>query len=118
MNVRRSIHLITALLVMAALFTAVVSCGGAESQIMGKWQFVDSAETIEFFSDGTVMTGGSLPMGGSYDFVDQNRIRIELGGLGSLAGPQIFGVQISGDRLTLVPEYDPSGVWELVRVKK
>ncbi len=118
MNVRRSIHLITAFLVMAALFTAVVSCGGAESQIIGKWQFVDSAETIEFFSDGTVMTGGSLPMGGSYDFVDQNRIRIQFGGLGALAGPQIFGVQISGNRLALVPEYDPSGVWELVRVKK
>lgn len=117
MGSRRVGWMITVAIVAATLLATMVGCGGTESQIIGKWQGIDSSETIEFFKDGTLMTGGSpLSMGGVYSFVDQNRIRIEFGGLGALGGPQVFRVELSGDRLTMVRENDPSDVWELVKI--
>ncbi len=40
-------------------------------------------------------------MGGSYKFVDTDRMKWELGGMGALTGPIIVTVSISGNVLTL-----------------
>jgi hypothetical protein len=42
-----------------------------------------------------------LPLSGKYTFVDRNRIKVELGGLGALPGPQVYTYSVSGDELTL-----------------
>ena len=112
-NVRKSMAVATAVF---ALLTAILSCGGATSSIIGKWQMNSSPETLEFFPDGTVIKGGdSVPMVGDYRFISSDRMRIDFVGLGSLVGPQVYRVDVSGDRLTMVPEHDPSDVWELSR---
>jgi len=86
--------------ILIGLLLLATGCGGLESQIVGRWQ--GSADTIEFFSDGTVTIADPLmPLTGTYSFVDDNRVRIELGGLGALAGPFIVTVAISGDTLSL-----------------
>ena len=38
---------------------------------------------------------------GSYEFIDSDTIRIEMSGLLSLGGAQVFDVQINGDTMTL-----------------
>ncbi len=99
-----------------ALLATIVSCGGAESSIIGKWQMNNSPETLEFFPDGTVIKAGDVvPMVGDYRFISNDRMRIDFGGLGSLVGPQVYRVDVSGNGLTMVPEQDPSDVWELSR---
>lgn len=66
---------------------------------MGK---TESTESIEFFKDGTVsVVDKGMSMGGSYRFVDDNRIRIELGGLGALVGPMVYRISISRGELTM-----------------
>ena len=107
MGTWRVVKSINISIIAIALLATTMGCGGAESQIVGKWQMVDSPEMWEFYSDGTLTSsGGLIPMGGNYSFIDNDRIRIEFGGLGALAGPQVFQVEIAGDRLTLVPDSD------------
>jgi len=51
-----------------------------EAAINGKWQEVGGTETVEFFKDGTVtFVESGMTMSGNYKFVDDERIRIELG---------------------------------------
>jgi hypothetical protein len=115
---RKQLGRLSGMLVVAlALLTVTLGCGGSKSAIVGRWDMADSHEIWEFYSDGTLTSsGGLIPMGGNYEFISSDRIRIEFGGLGALTGPQVFRVEISGDRLTLVPEYDPSDVWEFTKL--
>ena len=80
-------------------FTA---CSSFESSIVGKWKGIDKHETMEFLEDGTFMVkDDDMSVGGRYNFVDKNRIKVELGGLGALMGPVILEVEISGDELSV-----------------
>jgi hypothetical protein len=58
---------------------------------------------MECFKDGTLAVSNSdkgMNLGGTYKFVDTDRIKVELGGLAALAGPFVATVSISGDELT------------------
>lgn len=94
------------LIIVALAF--LVACGGDPAdEIIGEWSGVDeSAGTIEFFEDGTVVIEGSLS--GDYTLLDDSRIRLD-GNMGSL----VFEYEISGDRLTLSDDGD-SAVFERV----
>lgn len=84
----------------------LTACSG-QKNIVGKWQDVQGTESMEFFKDGTVTAkAGGMSLGGKYSFVDDERIKIELGGMGALAGPTIAKVAISGNELTLTDEND------------
>ncbi|MBC8262559.1 MAG: hypothetical protein H8E47_00345 [Anaerolineales bacterium] len=84
----------------------VSACGGPQRAIVGKWQQAGGGETIEFYKDGTVTaTSIGITVTGSYKFIDDSQIRLDLSGLWGLAGPQIFEVRISGNRLTLKDAY-------------
>ncbi|MEW6573252.1 MAG: hypothetical protein AB1374_06425 [Bacillota bacterium] len=89
-------------LIITFILALLVSCSpNPEKAIIGKWSEIDGTETIEFFKDGTLTVADEgMDMGGSYEFVEKNRIRVELGGLGALAGPFVATVSISGNELT------------------
>lgn len=90
-------------LALVLLVVFVVSCSAKpEDTIVGKWSEVEGTETLEFFKDGTIsLVSRGMPMGGSYKFVDTDRMKWELGGMGALTGPIIVTVSISGNVLTL-----------------
>ena len=85
-------------------FLFLVGCS-KQKNIVGKWQDVKRAETMEFFPDGTVAAkAGGMSMAGKYTFLDNERIKIELGGMAALAGPMIVKFVISGNELTLTDQ--------------
>ena len=98
----------TAVLLVLLSLSACVP--GLRTAIVGKWQEVDGTETIEFIRGGTVMIldeGRSIS--GAYEFVDKNRIKVEFGGLYSLAGAQVCTVSVTGNHMMLVmPDGDKS----------
>ncbi len=94
---------------LSAVLMLQISCtsSGLEKEIIGKWVEIDGSEKMEFFKDGTIMvTESSLNMSGKYSFLEKNRIKVELGGLGMLAGPQIAAIEISNEQLTIT---EPNG---------
>jgi len=85
------------------LHEIVLTSSKSENPIVGKWREIGGTETIEFFKDGTVIVfSKGMTMGGSYKFVAKDRIKLELGGLGILAGPIVAKVSINGDELTFI----------------
>jgi hypothetical protein len=90
-------------LAFAFILSLLVSCSSKpEDAIVGKWSEIGGTEKIELFKDGTItVVNKDIIMGGKYTFVDKDRIRIELSGLGALLGPFVVTVSISGDELTL-----------------
>jgi len=85
------------------LHEIVLTSSKPENPIVGKWREIGGTETIEFFKDGTVIVfSKGMTMGGSYKFVAKDRIKLELGGLGILAGPIVAKVSINGDELTFI----------------
>ena len=111
------------LLILCAVVFLFVSCS-KRSSIIGKWQLqVDlqgqklsekemaELETYrikyEFFKEGTfTMSLLGTPNVGKYSFVEDDIIKIELGGMGSWAGPMLMRVSKSGKELSLT---DPQG---------
>lgn len=89
------------LLILCCLLQ-LIACSGQKG-IVGKWQQINGAETIEFLKDGTfvVETGGRPMGGGKYTVVDGSRIKIEPGGLQSVLGPMLTKYVISGKDLSL-----------------
>ena len=56
---------------------------------------------MDLFKDGTITVAEKgMNLGGTYKFVDKDRIKVELGGLAALAGPFVATVSISGDEST------------------
>jgi hypothetical protein len=83
------------------------SCSSSERAILGKWQEIGGTETMEFFKDGTIsVTDFGMSMAGKYSFIETNRMKIELGGIGAVAGPMIVKVEISGKELVLTDPKD------------
>jgi hypothetical protein len=93
----------------------LVSCSGGSS-IVGMWQEFGGDETLDFFKDGTISAASAskeMALGGKYSFVEVDRMKVELGGVGALAGPMIMTVAISGGELSLT---NPTG--KVSRYKK
>lgn len=90
-----------ALVLSIFVFSSVISCSeaaGLKSQILGKWLKVGvevgvtTESSIEFLKDGTVIfVQESVPAAGDYRFVDDNRLRVDLGG----GGAMVFEVSIN-----------------------
>ena len=99
------------LIAFTFILTLLVSCSSKpEDAIIGKWSEIDGDRTMELFKDGTITVADTpMNMAGKYTFVDRDRIKVELGGLGALAGPYVATVAISGDELTwTMPDGDVS----------
>jgi|GEM_PF-814407 len=92
-------------LAIACIMASLASCSSKpEDAIVGKWSEIDGTETLEFFKDGTVsVVDKGTTRTGDYRFIEKDRMRLQLGGLGILAGPidVVAKVSISKDELTL-----------------
>ncbi len=103
-------------IVILVVLLAASACGGPRRSIIGKWDQVGGGETLEFYTDGTVVaTGVGMTISGTYTFIDDEHIRIDLSGLWGIAGPQVFRVSISGNRMVLEDSY--GSTFEYTRVK-
>jgi|SRR2546422_1525652 len=79
--------------------------------IVGKWIVVDTTQTLEFFKDGTVnVVGGGASAAGNYKFVDEKRLRLDLGGVG-LAKSQLYGIAVSTNELTLTDDHGQASMF-------
>ena len=99
------------LIAFTFILTLLASCSPKpEDAIVGKWSEIDGDRTMELFKDGTITVADTpMNMAGKYSFVDKDRIKVELGGLGALAGPNVVTVAIAGDELTwTMPDGDVS----------
>lgn len=93
----------TLVVVMLSILSLASCVPGLHKAIIGKWQEVDGTETIEFIRGGTVtLLDGKMSVSGTYEFVDKNRVKIEMGGLFSLMGAQVCTVSVTGDHMLLV----------------
>ena len=80
----------------------LISACSPNQKLIGKWQSVQSGETLEFFKDGTIsITSFGIPMTGSYTILDSSSLRIDISGLFGIGGGQIVEFSVSGDTLTL-----------------
>lgn len=107
-------------LLIILLISSAVMLNGCiqkpEAVIIGKWDEIDGTETIEFFKDGTVtIVDKGISLSGNYKFIDDDHIRIDLGGIGALAGPMISKVSISKDELSLTTS--DGDIYKYQRVK-
>ena len=99
---------------ICSLLLLCVACKPGAA-ILGKWQAEDGS-ILEFFKEGTVtMAGGLIPVTGRYTIVNNKTLRLDLGGLWGLAGPQMFEYRVSGKYLTLVDSFGNTS--ELTRAK-
>ena len=95
---------------LAVLFVALLAaCGGAESQIVGKWKPVSEPNSAvwEFSANKSVDMAGRK---GKYSFGDQGRLKVQ-----TQFATFVYQLDLSADRMTLT---EPNGTrTELERVK-
>jgi hypothetical protein len=105
MGRKRQWNVFLAFVVMAALVGACCSTS-VEKQIIGKWEPAsEKGDTLEFFSDGTlIVSDGGEQAVGTYTFLDETRIKIELSGFYALGGAAIRTVSITDDTLYMTVE--------------
>jgi thioredoxin-related protein len=115
-----SLHSLIATLILLEILVSgcisnPISISTPQDAIIGKW-IEEDGSTTEFLKEGTIiLSEKEIPMAGNYRFIDDTRIRIEIGGLGALAGPMIFEiVSVSNNELVIK---DPKGkVTKLTRI--
>ena len=109
---RRFRRLVSGLAIACMLFLFVSCSSKPKDAIIGKWHAIDGTKTCEFFRDGSYTTN---VIGGNYRFVDKNKLRLDVGGVGALVGPLILTVSISGDKMTVTD--DDGSVRKYARVR-
>ena len=71
-----------------------------QSLLPGTWS--SQHGDIEIFSNGTISIKSSqFPANGSYQVLDDNRAKVDLGGIAALAGPMIVNYHVSANQLVL-----------------
>ena len=97
------------MIALVLLLGAMVGCGGASHEIVGKWRASRDANAIvwEFSKDGSLLIGNSR---GRYSFGDRNRVKTE-----TPFATSVYQMELAGDRMTLK---DPRGSkLEITRIK-
>ena len=81
------------------------SCSSSEPQdmIIGKWKEANGPEVMEFSKDGSIKIDLSNmpPLNGQYTFVEKDKIKIDLGGIGKMMGTLVVTVEINKDEMIL-----------------
>lgn len=93
----KKIARVSTILIVAILL--LTGCGSSNA-IVGTWKD-STGQTMGFYKDGTVTSGGVLSATGKYSFPDSTHLKIDLQGLLSIAGPQIYEYKINGNQLVL-----------------
>lgn len=101
----------TLLVWVLVLALAITGCSFTKS-IVGKWENDTLGITMQFFKDGTVISG---ILNGTYTQPDKNHLRIELQGWLGLVGPQVFEYTIEDDQLILTDGFGNKSAWTRVK---
>ena len=90
-------------LVAVVFFSALVAQADLKKDLLGKWQDTSSSkETMEFLEDGTmIMVAKENNLVGNFRILDDERIRVDLSGILSVGGPQIYSIAFSNDVLSM-----------------
>ena len=96
---------ISIILLLALLGGMTVGCT-AFSPIVGKWQYDNDTDTIEFTRDGDVIVkSGKYLFTGKYELIGSDVVKLRLEGLAggwmSLFGGDTWQYKISGDNMTI-----------------
>ena len=89
--------------VVAALACAMALAGCFEKQrLQGKWETEDKTLAIEFLKNGDVLWTQPLgTMTGTWEIVENDRIKVAFSGIGGLIGPQYCGYAFADKALEL-----------------
>lgn len=82
-------------LIGAALWCALIACGGPRHDIVGKWQMAGGADGViwEFTSNGGATIGDTR---GRYVFRDSERVKIEMP-----YGTSVYQIKVARDQMSL-----------------
>ena len=90
--------IVLSLIIICMVF--LVSCSASKS-IVGSWTD-DSGSSFNFYEDGTLtINSGLLSTSGTYTFVDNDTMEVQLDGLLGIAGATVYDVEISKGELRL-----------------
>jgi len=91
-------NIVLSLIIICMVF--LVSCSASKS-IVGSWTD-DSGSSFNFYEDGTLtINSGLLSTSGTYTFVDNDTMEVQLDGLLGIAGATVYDVEISKGELRL-----------------
>ena len=91
-------HIQSHIVTLLACLVLLAGCSSKKDSIVGKWQSTNGKAWSEYFSDGTVtISDGIATFSGKYTFLEDGRIKIELGALGRTT---TWRVDFDGDTLT------------------
>lgn len=109
--------MLSKIMLVGSMIFALSACSSNPGDaIVGKWKEIGKTEIIEFFDEGTVnVTDKGISMAGNYSFIEKNRIKLELGGLGALVGPMVRTVSIDGDVLTFTESNGDEDKYERIK---
>jgi hypothetical protein len=91
---------------MVVVVLAAGCWGGSDDRLIGKWHLADGDETLEFLSDGTVLTadsGGPL-FGGKWELGEGERLRVTFGGPANYAPPKSYLLELTADTLVVTDD--------------
>jgi hypothetical protein len=72
-----------------------------EDQIVGNWDEAGGSGYWDFHQDGTVeLRAEGKGLSGHYAFINDSKIKLQLGGTGSALGPQVYDFTLAGDTMT------------------
>jgi WD40 repeat protein len=106
------------LLGLFPVFALIACSSGPQDQIVGKWTSLDGPQAIEFFKDGDCIftsSGKSVPC--KYKLLENNRIRLDITTSSTEVRVTTGKIQLSADRLDMIPEEPGITPTRLVRVK-
>lgn len=83
------------------LTLVAVSCSSdPAAALVGIWHEDSTGQTVQFFHGGTISIKGRLgAISGTYSVLDATHLKLELGGIGALAGPVVATYEISSSVL-------------------
>ncbi len=106
---KKIISAVTLSFVVVLLLFTFLSCS-SENIIIGTWQD-STGTTMQFFKDGTFTSSGLFSTNGTYNFPDDNHLKLEYTGLLSIAGAMIYEYEIEDNKLFLTDSYGTTTEW-------
>ena len=102
--------LLRSFVVVCLILLLICSCASKKRAIVGKWKEIGETEIMEFFADGTVTVADQgMYAGGNYEFIDDGRMKLDLGGIFALVGPMVCEVSVSkGELVFTMPDGETS----------
>jgi hypothetical protein len=93
----------TSILAAFALIILQACSRPEQSAIVGHWHELGTTAVAAFHEDGTVeISTGESQVSGTYSFITDGKMKIELSGKGAALGPRVYQFTVSGDKMTWI----------------